>query len=292
MLALASWVVALALGQASDPYVRSRVVAGDSSSQALFWNQPRIDWQQSSLGNPNLNPHTEFDAVRAAFKSWQTLFTRCGNLDFAEGPLVDARKVGFTRGGDNQNLVLFRMTRCKSFVASTDACWKAETCANQYDCWDDDDGTLAVTVTTYDERSGIIRDSDISFNAATYTFTTGSGAPCILVPGPDCASTDVQNTATHEIGHMVGLDHTRAAGSIMNRSSSPGELSKRVIDSGSSEFVCVTYPKGGVSQSSPHPVVDLELGHKAGCDAAGGGFSALAVLGLGVLARSRRRGVR
>jgi hypothetical protein len=295
MLALAPWVVALSLGQSSDPYVRSRVTPGDASTQCLYWTQNRIAWQQSSVGNQKMTSHTEFKAISNSFQSWQDIFSACGNLSFAEGPVVDDRKVGYVRDGTNRNLVLFRTRRCADVVASTDACFKDETCANAYDCWEDNDGTIAITLTTYDERSGIIYDSDISFNAARFDFTTVDSPPCGGIITQNCVATDVQNTATHEIGHFVGLDHTRAAGSTMNPSAPPGETSKRSIDPGSRDFVCTTYPKGSASQACIHPVADAALGSKgSGCTSAAGGLAALPLLAASslLLARRRRGGAR
>lgn len=292
MTSLVSLVVALALGQ-TDPYVRSRVDAGDPRTQCLFWTTQRITWHQSTYGNPATAGDTEFEAMRRAFQSWQDIFAQCGNLTLEEGPRVNDREVGYRRQGENRNLVLFRDRDCNAVVRQDDACWEADTCANTYDCWEDDDNTIAITLTTYDERSGIIYDSDISFNAAKFAFTTADGSTCFPPVTTNCVATDVQNTATHEIGHFVGLDHTRAPGSTMNPSAPPGEVSKRSIDSGSRDFVCAVYPKGRASQACLHPVAPEELGSKAntGCAAAGPAalLPALAAWALW-LARRRREG--
>ncbi|NBD10684.1 MULTISPECIES: myxosortase-dependent metalloprotease, MXAN_2677/MXAN_2678 family [Corallococcus] len=294
MGALASWVVmAAVLGQSSAPYVRSRVTPGDASTQCLYWTQSRVTWQQSTVGNPKMTNHTEFDAISRSFQSWQNIFATCGNLSLVEGPRVDSRTVGYNRTGDNINLTLFRARGCRDVVPAGDACFTQDTCANTYDCWDDSDGTIAITLTTYDERTGVVYDSDISFNAARFNFTTGNGGPCGIVATPDCVETDVQNTATHEVGHFVGLDHTQAQGSTMNPSAPPGETSKRTIDSGSQSFVCAAYPKGSASQ----PCIPLTnpggSGNSGGgCATASGGLAALPLLAAASLLARRRRGAR
>nr|WP_225936982.1 myxosortase-dependent metalloprotease, MXAN_2677/MXAN_2678 family [Myxococcus sp. RHSTA-1-4] len=283
-------MVALALGQSSAPYVRSRVDAGDTRTQCLYWTAERITWHQSTYGNPATAGETEFEAMRRSFQSWQDIFAQCGNLALEEGPRVNAREVGYTREGDNINLVLFRDRDCHAVVPEDDACWDDETCSNTYDCWEDDDNTIAITLTTYDERSGIIYDSDISFNAARFSFTTADGGTCFPPVTANCVATDVQNTATHEIGHFVGLDHTYALGSTMNPSAPPGEVSKRTIDSGSRDFVCKVYPQGGASQACLHPTVEAELGPKGGTGcAASGSVAALPALAAWALWLSRRR---
>nr|WP_211194068.1 myxosortase-dependent metalloprotease, MXAN_2677/MXAN_2678 family [Pyxidicoccus fallax] len=291
-------MVALALAQTSTaPYVRSRVDAGDPRTQCLFWTAERVTWHQSTYGNPATPGETEFEAMSRAFQSWQDIFAACGNLTLQEGPRVNDRTVGYARQGGNRNLVLFRDRDCSAVVDSTDACWAEDTCANTYDCWEDNDNTIAITLTTYDERSGIIYDSDISFNAARFDFTTTSGGGTCFPPVTNnCVATDVQNTATHEIGHFVGLDHTNAVGSTMNPSAQPGELSKRTIDSGSRDFVCTVYRQGAPSQACLHPVVESELGPQAdtGCAAAGSlaALPALAAWALWLSRRRRQEGVR
>lgn len=298
----ASLLISLALGQ-SDPYIRSRVVTGDPNAQCLFWTVPTITWHLSSAGNPKTNQvaqkQLEFDAIRRSFQSWQSVFDSCGNLRFSEGPMVDDRKVGYELKGDNRNIVLFRAARCVDVVSSTDTCWTDDTCGNAHDCWDSDAHTIALTLTTYDEKSGIIYDSDIQLNASGFVFTTVDSPPCSIGnSGSDntCVSTDVQNTMTHEIGHLVGLDHTRAIGSVMNPSAPPGELSKRNIDQGSRDFVCVTYPKGQASQSCITPTVGTSgsmatLGQQAvGCSSSAAGTWLPAMAGWALLAWRRRRG--
>ena len=298
-------VVALALGQ-TDPYVRSRVTANDTQSQCLFWTVPTISWQLSSVGNPQSSDaqrQDEFRAIRDSVKSWQQVFDSCGNLSFSEGSLVDDRQVGYVVRGDNRNLFLFRSRRCVDVAPASDACWSEDTCGNAYDCWDSDERTIALTLTTYDEKSGIIYDSDIQLNASGFVFTTSNGPATCVQPGTgtplNCVATDVQNTMTHELGHLLGLDHTLLSSSVMYPRAPSGETSKRDIDAGSRDFVCFAYPKGRPSQSCFTPAFDTEdtrggalvLGPRAaGCSSAGATAWLPALAGWALLVSRRRRG--
>lgn len=297
-------VAALALGQTTTaPFVRSRVEAGDPSTQCLFWTVPTLTWHLSTVGNPkstDAQKQNEFAAIRASFQDWQNVFAACGNLRIQEGPMLEERKVGYDMKGDNHNIVLFRSRRCADVVASSDKCWSEDTCGNVYDCWAENNGTIALTLTTYDEKSGIIYDSDIQLNSAHYAFTTVDSPACGTKPIPNtnsCVSTDLQNTMTHEIGHLIGLDHTGAAGSTMNATAPEGEITKRSIDDGSAAFVCQAYPKGLASQSCFTRTLEstdegtATLGPVArGCSSTGAEGGLLALVGGALLAWRRRRG--
>jgi hypothetical protein len=65
-------------------------------------------------------------------------------------------------------------------------------------------GTVAITPLWF-YGSGAISDADILFNGSGFQFTTSA------TPG----RFDVQDVATHELGHLLGLDHTGVAGATM-----------------------------------------------------------------------------
>ncbi len=305
---LASLLVSLALGQQStDPFVRSRVRQNNPGSQCLFWTVPTIQWQLSSVGNPKSSEaqkQNEFAAIRRSFQSWQDVFEACGNLRFQEGPLVDGERntVGYNPRGENRNLVLFRSVDCDAVAPPEVECDEDTDCGNAYDCWDSNASTIALTLTTYDEKSGIIYDSDIQLNAAHFVFTTVDSPPYPACPQPissnpgNCVATDVQNTMTHEIGHLIGLDHTWASRSVMYPQAPAGETSKRTIDAGSRDFVCQAYPKGRASQSCFTPTPEegassAKLGDLAfGCSSSGAEAWLPAMAGFALLAWRRRRG--
>jgi uncharacterized protein (TIGR03382 family) len=295
---IAALMLALSLGQvSSEPYARSHVDYKDTTSQCLFWTVPKLTWHQSNVGNPETKPAgSEFEAVRRSFQNWQAVFSGCGNLSLEEGDRVDDRKAGYVVGGDNRNLVLFRLRTCGGVVPANDPCWGDDSCGNKYDCWEDEaNQTIAITLTTYDEKSGIIYDSDILMNSPGFDFTTSDGARCTTPITTNCVSTDVQNTMTHEIGHFIGLDHTTYVGSTMNPQAPTGELTKRSIDEGSRDFVCESYPKGQASQSCLQPTANPNLGSKAqvaGCASTGAEAWLPALAGWALLLVRRRKGAR
>ncbi len=102
----------------------------------------------------------------------------------------------------------------------------------------------------------------------------------------NCVASDVQNTTTHELGHLLGLGHSSAAGSTMSFRANPGELSKRVLDADSARFVCDVYPAGKPSRTCKIVPVSSELGTAArGCTSAPGAL----IFALAALLMRRRR---
>ena len=65
---------------------------------------------------------------------------------------------------------------------------------------------IGVSFNKYDEETGEIIDCDIVFNENNYTFGVGDFVPGVV---------QLQNLATHEIGHLVGLSHTNIRGALM-----------------------------------------------------------------------------
>ena len=65
-------------------------------------------------------------------------------------------------------------------------------------------GTVAITPIFF-FSNGVIADADILFNGGDFRFTTSNQ------PG----RFDIQTVATHELGHLIGLDHTGWAGATM-----------------------------------------------------------------------------
>ena len=275
----------LAVGD--DPYVRSRVDTGtsvDPNAHCLWWDQREVVFQQHQRGNPDTTGDNEFLAVAQSLQTWAEANRSCGHLSISEGPRVTDHRIGIsTTGGTDQNIIVFRQAWCGDTVPASHSCWQDETCMNTHDCWNMSKNTIALTTTTYETRTGRIFDADVELNAAFFVFTTVDGPPCTPpVFNQGCVATDVENTMTHELGHALGLDHTRFPGSTMNATAPGGETSKRVLDEGSRQFICDTYPPGRPPQDcvvQPVPTPNA-LGESAGCM---NGAFAVTALGLGAV---------
>lgn len=270
-------LVSLLLSQ----YVRSHVDRDDPSSQCLWWKENSvIVIQQSSIGNPETPGETEYFAATAAFATWSQQLIACSSLRFEEHPRTDMRAIA----DDALTLVLFRQVDCDDVMP---ACRSPPSCGNDRDCWQHANGALAITTTTYDPNSGRISDSDIELNTPRFTFTSVDSPPCVPpIFNTNCVASDVQNTLTHEVGHVLGLGHSPDPNSTMSASAQPGETSKRSLDADSKQFVCDVYPEGRPSRLCVIPAYDGELGKaKAEC----GVLPGPALLALSLLLLRRRR---
>jgi hypothetical protein len=216
----------------------------------LNWLSREYVYHVDSAGSLRTPRDTEFPAIDASFDTWRTLSATCSDFTFVRGPDVSRPSVGYILNGDNQNVLTFRETACQDVVPFDDPCLEAQTCANDYSCWDHGDLTIGLTTTTFSKGSGIILDADIELNASQpggnlgFLFTVVNSPVCEGLPNPDCVATDLQNTLTHEIGHAMGLDHVFEPLSTMEAAAPPGETNKRVIDAGTAAGFCDTYPRG------------------------------------------------
>lgn len=284
---LAALVPALASAQA---YQRTQL---PDQTVCLFWPDRAVTLRPNGSGSARTPGETEFSALESAVQAWARLSRECSDFFLELGTRTTADQVGYVRGGENENLVLYRERDCADVVAASDGCHTEGTCGNVHGCWEHGDGILALTTTTFSTRTGAFVDGDIELNAGPrgYLFTTVSSPPCAEgVDAVTCVSTDVQNTLTHELGHLLGFDHVEDPSSTMAPTAPPGELSKRLLDVGTREGFCHVYPRGRPSPPCLGPSVSVVTAQAraSGCGAGPGEPAAWAVLLVGGLCLGAR----
>jgi hypothetical protein len=163
-----------------------------------------------------------------------------GTADIAAGPdgfastaLEEAITVSFDAWNqiDCHNLKLVYGGRTDDDRAATDG--RANIVVWRDDTWFYASKTaFAITSVTYNPETGYIADADIEMNSQYHDFTIGDRDINI----------DTQNTLTHEVGHVVGLDHTPVISATMYANAGVGETHKRTLERDDIDGVCSIYP--------------------------------------------------
>ncbi|MFN0241537.1 MAG: IPT/TIG domain-containing protein [Planctomycetota bacterium] len=92
-------------------------------------------------------------------------------------------------------------------------------------------GTVALTPVWFN-GSGVITDADILFNGSGFDFTTRA----------ELGHFDVQDVATHELGHLLGLDHSGWAGATMYPYVEPAVILHRSLSHDDAVGIRDVYP--------------------------------------------------
>lgn len=153
--------------------------------------------------------------------------------------------------------------------------------------WRHADRVVALTSLSYDPRDGEISDADIELNGEDYRFAIDGSLNAY----------DLQQTLTHELGHVFGLNHTPVASATMYALSYPGEISKRTLAPDDITGLCANHPlstapdSGACEPAEPVPAAEPWCPKRPDDDCAGGGGGAPWGLALALLAlwRARRR---
>ena len=149
-------------------------------------------------------------AVRAAFDAWEAVASADFEFDFRG--TTSLRGVG----KDDVNLITFADD--SGLLGST---------------------TLAATFSFFGRSGGELRfeESDIAFNP-NHAFTS-SGEP---------GRFDIQSVLTHEVGHMLGLDHSGLISSVMAPFASTDQADQRVLAYDDIAGITQIYPASGAQE--------------------------------------------
>lgn len=205
---------------------------------------------------------------------------------------------------DGHNNVIFRHDNwCK--LTATGACDSSVSY---------DPAALALTSVSASTSTGLIKDADIEVNAFHFQW-----ADLVVHPdqrGPGMSIHDLQNAVTHEMGHLIGLDHTcylqppapldnngvpipdcadaspDVLATTMFPSANPGDIDKRTLAPDDQQAVCDIYPATQDPMTCTPVMMSSTL---QGCSCTTGGAAgptaALSLVAAAALmaARARRR---
>ncbi len=235
---IASAWVGLASGPGTAHAFECTRLSGSNRAN-LVWPTRRVPWvlDRRVLTEAGNQAASELDVI-ASFDAWNNV--NCSDLTFEYEGLVDDPVVGFDESSaSNINAVVW-----------VDSGWATE-----------DMDVIAVTSLTVNQRTGVIADVDIELNGQWFAFTRAVG-------GCRGRTVDIRNTLTHEVGHMLGLDHPpeddRYRETTMFGSASLCETKKASLARDDEDGICFVYPLGAATRRDC-PTSFEEVDEGGGC---------------------------
>lgn len=286
-------VILLTAGPAAG-YARTRTDNGSP----VQWQSPLVEILAYNAAPPTaLTPDSFLNAARGAADTWSHGVVVCPAggttaLRLAVSPVAQPRA---DATNDKRNRLTFRTVRwCQEPKTTPEICYPS--------------AALAITTVTAEIKNGNLLDADVEVNAVTFTWDD-------LVANPQAVGSvqDIQNTLTHEFGHLIGMDHNCHSGEVtwpiddqgklvpecksvpsdsplreatMFASVAPGDIKRRTLDADDVRAVCEVYPVGSGNDGGGG--CSVMLPRPRACSAA----SLLLAAWAFAAARLRRRGIR
>jgi len=196
----------------ASAFVRETV--DGSPDTPLFWASRAIEVRPAYTSSTDVPESALRSAVLRALSTWETAGDGCTDIALTAGEPptgLETSLAGASRDGENRVV------------------WRE-------DEWTEDPSALALTTLIYRRDTGEILDADIDINGVDHFWT--------VTDDPGAVVTDVQNTVTHELGHVLGFGHSEEVEATMYGRSPPGETKKRDLDTDDVAAVCTVYPFG------------------------------------------------
>lgn len=188
-----------------------------STKNPLFWNSPtNISIVINETGSDNIDDGSHETAIKLAIEEWNQVAGSVAQLNLDTNPASTART---DYASSNIHLVLFDENNSSGFFGGN--------------------GTVAVTPVWF-FSNGVISDADVLYNGGDFSFTT-SGSP---------GRFDVQDVGAHELGHLLGFDHSGWAGATMYPYVDPTVILHRSLSRDDIGAMRSVYPNGSFGSIS------------------------------------------
>jgi hypothetical protein len=161
----------------------------------LYWESGCVYVTVDSEGTKEIAGNAEFDVVNQTIDTWNTGVAGCSYMNIVQDPPQPMEV-----GKDRVNLIKFRdASWCRPAVDDD-----PERCHSS--------AAAGITTAVYVDdkssaRDGAIVDADIELNGKDFSISTDG-----MTTGTSGCKADLANTLTHELGHLLGLEHPCLAG--------------------------------------------------------------------------------
>lgn len=205
---------ALALACASTVAAHVRLIH-PSNGNPLRWNAPSsVAITVNATGSDDVTDGSHLPAIQLAIRAWNDATGTSATLVENTSGSSRARS---DWEADDLHTVIFDEDDSSGFFPGLS-------------------GVVALTPIWFN-GSGVITDADVIFNGSDFTFTTSG----------QVGAFDVQDVATHELGHLLGLDHSGWAGATMYPYVDPAVILHRSIAGDDERGLRDAYPSGAYS---------------------------------------------
>lgn len=183
------------------------------NGRVLFWQTPEaIEVTIHGGGSDDLSDRSHIAAIQHSIASWNAAQGTSARLIEDTSPQARARA---DWASDDLHAIFFDETGASGYFPAGS-------------------GTVAVTPVWFTSNGRIV-DADVLFNGRGFRFTTSG----------ESGALDIEDVATHELGHLLGLDHSGSVGASLYPYVTPGLILHRSISSDDEHGLREAYPAGG-----------------------------------------------
>lgn len=186
-----------------------------NAGKSLYWKSGCVEITTDLDGTNDLRDDLEGTVVSQSVAEWNNRVASCSYMNLVEKPRAQIEV-----GRDFANVIKFRDTEwCRPATADDPKRCYSPAAAGIT--------TVAFVNDAGSSRDGEIVDADIELNGVHFAISANGQSL-----GTGACKSDLANTLTHELGHLLGLEHTCLA---------PGDPA-RVDDEGASVPECTSLP--------------------------------------------------
>ncbi|GJM23472.1 MAG: hypothetical protein DHS20C15_33870 [Planctomycetota bacterium] len=206
-----SWLAGLTLVLLAAGSSLAHVTIRNSAGKAVHWapSDRPVRWVMNDAGSDDILDESEHLAVQRAAAGWND--TLGADIELLEVSTPGQRARTDWQAND-LHLVLFDEANDSGFFGGNSS-------------------LIAVTNLQFSQGSGRILDADLLFNGAQ-PFATDLSAGAF----------DVRGVASHELGHLLGLDHSAVVGATMAPFTSLARFEPRSLHADDRAGLRATYP--------------------------------------------------